>query len=333
MSAICERVFERVVVRAFGGVNRLEQERFEAPPRSTGKVQVRIAFAGVNRADVLLREGKYHLRTLPITPGLEASGTVLETSEGFQAGERVLIYKAQHGMYAGLAEVTPDSLIRIPDAISLKVAASIPLNWITAYDCLDRLMALKRGQTVAIFAAASGVGQAAIQIALERGARPYGIVTSEAKAEYLRRRFDIPVLATGSPEEIEPWFLSKNGAPSDGVFDLVGGSQFRYALKLTRAGGVVVQAANPSLEDSWINVRDFYPRNISIHGFQYGNLIALGRDCFAEQLQKIFDGITRGHFLPAELFVFPAQEAASAHLKLEDRSHVGKILLQLGEES
>jgi NADPH2:quinone reductase len=114
----------------------------------------------------------------------------------------------------------------------------------------------------------------------------------------------------------------------DGVFDLVGGPRFRLALRLARPGGVVVQAANPSLEDTLINVRDFYPKNLSILGFQYGNLMAIGKDRFADQLEIVLNGFTTGRFQPLERSVFSVDIAAQAHLRLQDRTHIGKVLIE-----
>lgn len=326
------QAYRRIRIHRFGGPECLELERFEAPKRTPGLVPVEVAYAGVNRADLLMREGNYHLRTLPLTPGCEASGRVTENAEGFRAGDRVLIFKAPSGMDSDYVEVGPECLVKIPAEISLQVAASIPLNWLTAFDCLDRLMKLQPGQTVAIFAAASGVGQAAIQIALARGARPFAVVSSEDKAKYLQSRYPIPVLASAQPEHIESWILGECREGVDGVFDLVGGPRFRLALKLARAGGIVVQAANPSLEDTLINVRDFYPKNLSIFGFQYGNLMAIGKDRFAEQLDIVLAGFTSGRFQPIERSVFSVEIAAQAHLKLQERTHIGKVLIEfLGE--
>jgi NADPH2:quinone reductase len=185
---------------------------------------------------------------------------------------------------------------------------------------------------MAIFAASSGVGQAAIQIAKGFGARPYAVVSSEVKAKYLADRFGIDALASTISEEIEAWILEKVGPKGvDGVLDLVGGKLFRTALRVTQAGGKIAQAANPSLEDSTINVRDFYPRNISIFGFQFGNLMTLKRDSFGSQLQEIIAGFESGIYRPADLTIYTPDQAAVAHMHLQDRTHVGKVLIQFRE--
>jgi NADPH2:quinone reductase len=327
-----QKQYKKVILREFGGPERLCLESVDGFTFDSSKVEVAIAFAGVNRADILLREGKYHIKDLPITPGLEASGEIVRDGHGFRAGDRVLIYRAQSGMYSEQVRVDPTDLVKIPVTLSLKTAASIPLNWLTAYDCLSRLICIKSGQSMAIFAASSGVGQAAIQIAKGFGARPYAVVSSEVKAKYLADRFGIDALASTISEEIEAWILEKVGPKGvDGVLDLVGGKLFRTALRVTQAGGKIAQAANPSLEDSTINVRDFYPRNISIFGFQFGNLMTLKRDSFGSQLQEIIAGFESGIYRPADLTIYTPDQAAVAHMHLQDRTHVGKVLIQFRE--
>lgn len=116
----------------------------------------------------------------------------------------------------------------------------------------------------------------------------------------------------------------------DVTFDLVGGSFFQTALKITQDCGVVAQAANPTLENSLINVRDFYPRNLTIHGFQFANLIKNKKDQFKNHLSEILNRFESGQWFSLPISEFEAEQAASAHQKIEDRSNTDKIIIHFG---
>lgn len=324
-------LYRRISVESFGGPEKLKVEKFTGlKPLTESDVLVNVGYVGVNRADLLLREGKYHIKTLPVVPGLEASGIVASAGGKFSKGDRVLIFKAQSGMYSEQVCVQSTALIKIPENVSLEIAASLPLNWLTASQCMTKLIDIQAGQSVAVFSAASGVGQAAIQIAKHVGVRVVGIVSSERKAKFLNDRYGIEAFVGREPDELDRVLSTIKSDGFDGILDLQGGKFFRSALKGVCSGGTVAQCANPSLEDSQINVRDFYPRNISIKGFQYGNLIALGRDTFFEQLKSVLQGFEQGYYQPLDLKIFDLADAGEAHTSLGNREFIGKVLLRTG---
>lgn len=328
------KLYRKIVINNFGASDVLKLEIKDlpiSPENITKKIKIAVSHVGVNRADVLLREGKYHLRELPVTPGLEASGVVLESCGNWKKGDRVLIFKAENGLYTDYVEMESDSIIKIPDSVSLLQAASIPLNWITAFDCLYRLLNIKEKKSIAIFAAASGVGQAAIQMAKSEGLNVFAFVSSNEKANYLRQKYNIKAFAITSPDQIEQIIFSLiEDKKVDVTFDLVGGAFFQTALKITQDCGVVAQAANPTLENSLINVRDFYPRNLTIHGFQFANLIKNKKDQFKNHLCEILNRFESGQWFSLPISEFEAEQAANAHQKIEDRSNTDKIIIHFG---
>src|SRR6187455_2932616 len=168
-----------VVISTPGDLTGIDVAEVDPPPRPQGdRVRVRVHAAGLNRADILQRRGKYPAPAgyPQDIPGLEFAGEVEAVGDdvsAWQIGDRVF------GITAGGAQadlvVTPEShLARIPDELDWIEAAAMPEAFITAHDALFTQAKLRSGETVLIHAAGSGVGTAAVQLAHVAGARVFG---------------------------------------------------------------------------------------------------------------------------------------------------------------
>jgi len=319
----------RIAIYEFGGPENLRIEEFSSRPLQPGELRLRVEAMGVNRADILIREGSYHSKKLPIVPGFDASGCVIESSGEIGIGSRVLIIPGSRGLgfYSEEVIVSASDVLVLSDNISYSVAASIPVNWLTAQESLFRRAGLKRGETLVVLAGSSGVGQAAIQLAQAQGVRVIATVSRQVKADYLKDTYGCDVLVAGA-EDLPSQVLEMTcGSGADVVFDLIGGDFFRPALQIASNGGRVVQAANVTLRDSLINVRDFYAKNLSIFGFQYGNATTIGLEHYRTDLPKILEGFAKGLYRSTISKIFSMDKVATAHETLVDRSHYGKIVL------
>jgi NADPH2:quinone reductase len=321
-------MFKEVVVNRFGGPECLEIRQLDSQPLSPGELRLEVRAIGVNRADLMARSGNYHLKHLPMIPGLEASGWVIESKGSISIGTPVLIYRKQIGLYAEEVVVSEHDVFVLPSGFDLKVAASIPVNWLTAHHCLMRLLKVQSGEKLLITAASSAVGNAAIQIALAMGVHVFASVGSDSKKHDLQLKFpsiQVEVLDSGS---ILNWIKKEtNQQGVDVALDLVGGAFFREVIHSVSDGGRIAQAANVTLQDSVINVRDFYARNISVFGFQYGNLMKIKKDHFEQDLGNIIRNFQEGHYQSNISAEFLLEHAAQAHEALMQRSHMGKVIL------
>ena len=178
-------------------------------------------------------------------------------------------------------------------------------------------------------AAASGVGSAAVQIAARAGARVIAAARSAEKAGWaagVRRRrrhrhLRLP-RRRGGGRSAPP----HRGAGANVVLDTVGGEVFAQSLRQTGFAGRVVALANVALQPSTVDTRDFYPKNVAIHGFQLTGLIEHGYDPRPD-LHEIAAGVASGAYrVPVEA-AFPLSGAAQAHEQLERRANRGKIVL------
>ena len=218
-----------VVITGAGGLEALAVVERQVPVPAPGEVLVRVHAAGLNRADLLQRRGRYPAPPgAPVdVPGLEFAGEIVDPGEAggtWRAGDRVF------GITAGGAQAEylcahPGTLARVPDALGWTEAAAVPEAFITAFDALVTQGELHAGEHVLVHAVGSGVGIAAVQIARAVGALPFG--TSRTPDKVARARHfglaDGLALPDG-PEPLAPrvreWTAGRGMAL---VLDLAGG--------------------------------------------------------------------------------------------------------------
>jgi NADPH:quinone reductase len=323
------------MVQQFGGPEQLRLERQPDPTPGAGEVLLAVEAAGVNRADLLIRAGQYHRAAQPpLRLGVEGAGTVVALGAGVTdvaVGQRVVAMGPvnEPGFYAELAVVAAARVTPVPDSVALTTAAALPTAWLSAWYCLRTLAELRAGETVLIPAAASGVGSAAVRIAVDAGATVIGTARSAAKADWVR--------ALGAQHALDTATLDSEGLLAevarltggrgvDVVLDTVGGQTFADGLRAVGYAGRVVALANVAVAPSTVDTRDFYPKNVRILGFQLTNLIEHGYDPRPD-LTDLLDAVAAGRFeVPVDV-VFPLAEAAEAHRYLERRANRGKVLL------
>ncbi|MFC4948116.1 quinone oxidoreductase family protein [Pseudonocardia sp. GCM10023141] len=321
-----------VRLATFGPPENLVWTEVPDPVPGPDEVVIAVEAAGVNRLDVLFRSGGYHRGApLPAIPGVEGAGTIAALGarvRGLEVGQRVLGWGATGapGFYAERAALDAGSVVIVPDRVDLGDAAGLPTAWLSAYYCLVRLGVLQAGQSVLVPAAASGVGSAAVQIATGLGARVLATAGSAAKREWLAGIDGVEVLDPGAGGVAAATLERTDGRGVDVVLDLVGGATFAAGLKAVARGGRVVALANVELAPSTIDTRDFYPRNVSIHGFQINDLRDHGWDSRPDLL-GLLDGVATGRFAVPRDSTFAFADAADAHRRLESRLAIGKIVL------
>ena len=320
---------QAILVEAFGGPDALRLVTEATPDLGPGMLRVAVAAIGVNRADILLRAGAYHGARPPARPGLEAAGVVVESqSATFPVGSRVVIFGHRAGLYVTEAVVGESEVAAVPESLPIETAAALPINWLTAWYCLRRLIELQPDDTLLVPAAASGVSTAAVQIARRIGAK---VIAAASTAEKLAFAAQLGASVTVNYAEINLAEAIRDITDGKGVtafLDTVGGQTFADGLKALAPFGRVAALANVTLEPSLINTRDFYPKNARIYGFQLGNLMAAGRYPEARaDLEAILARVAEGTFTVPIAQAFPLEDAAAAHRRLEGRNVLGKLLL------
>lgn len=320
-------------VDSFGPPEVLKLVEMESPPLGPGELRVAARACGVNRADILLRTGKYHGASLPAFPGREAAGVVLEVApdvRGFAPGDRVLAFRGSTGCYATEIVAPASRAVPVPEAVGFEAAACLPTSWLSAWYTLVRLARVERGETVLIQGAASAVGHAAVQIARWRGARVLATAGSAEKLAWLRGLGAEVGIDYGKEDVVAEVAKATAGKGCDVVLDAVGGQAFGASLKALAYRGRCVAMANVTTEDSVVNTRDFYPKNATIHGFQISFLSEKEGWDARPDLEELL-----GHVASRALTVhvdrsFPLVDAAAAHRYLEERRNRGNVVLVTG---
>src|SRR3954453_7128806 len=180
----------QVVITRPGGPERLRLQMSRLDPPALGEAQVEVVAAGINFADILARQGLYpDAPPLPLVVGYEVSGTVRAVGTGVEeslVGQDVLAL-TRFGGYSSALNVPAAQVFAKPEVLSHAQAASIPVAYLTAWQLLVVQGGLREGDTVLIQNAGSGVGLAALDIALHLGARPLA-PPSSGKPPSLRER-------------------------------------------------------------------------------------------------------------------------------------------------
>lgn len=217
-----------------GGPEVLRIETVDVAPPARGEVQIRVRALGLNRAEALLRRGTYiETATFPSGLGLEAAGIVEAVGEdvaGFAPGDAVSIVPplsmVRWPAYAELATFPAGLVVKHPPELDFETAAAVWMQYLTAYGALIDIAELARGDVVAITAASSSVGLAAIQIANRVGAVPIALTRTAAKQRALRDAGAAHVIRSAE-EDIRARL--EDIAGSNGVrvvLDAVGGPAF-----------------------------------------------------------------------------------------------------------
>ena len=230
----------RVIVTHYGGAAALRVIEEEYPEPQSGEVRVKVQAAGVSLPDVMAREG-IHPETppVPFTPGWDLVGEVDRLGDGVSGIEPGQIVAAMpiHGAYAEFVCLTQDELIPVPPGLDAAEAVSLILNYITAYQMLQRSAHVKAGQRALIHGAAGGVGTALLQLGRLFELRMYGTCSSRA-ASAVSELGAIPIDYQQQDFVKEIHRLTNEGV--DAVFDPIGGSHLWESRRALRPGGTVV---------------------------------------------------------------------------------------------
>ncbi|MEP6956477.1 MAG: NAD(P)H-quinone oxidoreductase [Chthoniobacterales bacterium] len=324
-----------VVISTSGGVEGIALGEVETPPQPMAdQVRVRVHAAGLNRADILQRRGKY-----PAPPGYPQNIPGLEFAGEVEAiGERVRAWKLGDrvfGITAGGAQaeyvVVPESnLAGIPDELDWIEAGAMPEVFITAHDSLFTRANLQMGERVLIHAAGSGVGTAAVQLAHAAGAVVYGTSRTADKLERVRSLglSDGVTVGETPAEFVEAAQRWTDGGGMNVILDLVGGAYFGANLEALATRGRLVCLATTAGAKGEVDLRLLLQKRATVVG---SVLRARSTEEKADATQRfaaaVLPLVRQGLVKPVIESVYTAAEVRAAHEHLESNASVGKIVL------
>ncbi len=291
------------------------------PVPNEDQVVIDVRAIGINFADIMGRMGLYpDAPPIPFVPGYEVAGHI--------DGKPVVAVTRFNG-YADKALVSKDQVFPLPGSISLEEAAAIPVNYLTAWVALQEQARVREGDRVLVEHGAGGVGIAAMQICRQAGATFVGVVSSNEKAEFLRKMGGEAVLRN---EKIE--------GPFNIILDPTGATALKKDFNLLApAGSIVLYGASEfvqgkkkkRLSTAWRYLRrpkiDPYAlpaKNAGIYGL---NMLTYGKEASRKSMEKLLAGLEAGWLRPHVGATFPLEKAAEAHQYMQDRKNIGKIVL------
>ena len=299
-------------------------------PRPTGDAcLVRVEAAGVNFLDTLMIRGQYQVKPKPpFTPGIEVVGSVVEPGPDspYAAGERIAAM-VDLGGYAEYAVVPRLACERVPDGMSSRDAAGLPIVYPTAFLALRQRAALRAGETVLVHAGAGGVGSATIQLARHWGARVIATAGGAAKVALCRELGADAAIDYRAEPISEAVRRETGGRGVDVVIDPVGGEVTRESLRCLAWGGrlVIVGFAGGGIAE--IPANRLLLKNASALGVYWGEYRTHHPDIVAEVFRDIFDLHRQGVIRPLVRDVFPLEQAERALEAIAGRETVGKVAL------
>jgi NADPH:quinone reductase-like Zn-dependent oxidoreductase len=345
----------RIIVTHYGGPDALRVVEEECPEPKNGEVRVRVLAAGVSLPDVMAREG-VHPETppVPFTPGWDLVGVVDRLGDGIfgiEAGQIVAALPI-HGAYAEFVCLPQRELVPVPSGLDAAEAVSLVLNYITAYQMLNRSAKVRSGQRVLIHGAAGGVGTALLQLGRLAGLEMYGTCSSRS-APAVSDLSGIPIDYQHQDFVKEIHRLTSDGV--DVVFDPIGGAHLWHSRKALRPGGRVVgyglrsslrgeglTSGRPGRRQRFRGTAIFglciasgwlLPGRKRVVPYSIQTLKRLKPELFRQDLIALLDLLKQRKIKPLIAQRFPLAEARYAHELLGKGGVTGKIVLVLNRSS
>ncbi|GGE99103.1 NADPH:quinone reductase [Aliidongia dinghuensis] len=317
-----------------GGPEVLRIEEIGVPAPGRGEVQIRVKALGLNRAEALLRTGRYiETPTLPSGLGLEAAGIVERIGDGVDdvaPGDAVSIVPplsmARWPAYGELVTFPAALVVKHPPSLSWEEAAAVWMPYLTAYGALIQLAKLLKDEPVVVTAASSSVGLAAIQIANLIGAIPIAVTRTAAKAAALREAGAQQVIVL---EEDGLEFRLKEIAGPAGVrvvLDAIGGPIFEPLAAAMALGGILIEYGGLSAEPTPFPLFTVLSKSLTLRGYRVYEITG-DQVLLAAAKAFILDGLASGALRPIIAKSFPFDRIVDAHRFLESNEQFGKIVV------
>ncbi len=320
-----------VVIDEPGGPEVLKLREVPDPVPASDEVVLTSVAAGVNRADLMQREGLYPPPPgAPPYPGLECSGRITAVGSavtGWQPGDLACALLTGGG-YAEQVAVPAGQLLPVPAGLSLQDAAALPEVACTVYSNLVMFAGLRAGQTLLVHGGSSGIGTMAIQVAVALGARVACTAGSEAKLARCRG-LGAELAINYREQDFTAEVLSFTGGRGvDVILDIMGGSYLPANVTALATGGCLVVIGLQGGAAGELDLGQLLRKRATVHASTLRARPAAEKAQIVTAVQAgLWPLVAAGQIVPVIETTLPLAGAADAHRLLEAGRHVGKILL------
>jgi putative PIG3 family NAD(P)H quinone oxidoreductase len=323
-----------VVVTEPGEPEVLVEAEVPDPVAGRGEVVLEVAAAGVNRADLLQRQGHYAPpRGAPDWPGLECSGRVVEVGEevrGWSVGDEACALLSGGG-YAERVAVPAGQLLPVPHGVGLVEAAALPEVACTVWSNVFMLAGLRPGETLLVHGGSSGIGTMAIQLARRIGARVAVTAGSASKLEACARLGAQILVNYREQDFVTEVRTATDGAGADVVLDNMGAAYLARNVDVLATNGRLVVIGMQGGTKAELDLGTLLSKRAAVLATSLRARPPEEKAAIvASVVEHVWPLITDGMVRPVIDQTFPLGNAADAHRRLETSQHVGKVLLIVG---
>ena len=336
-----------ILINKHGGIDVLEFTDIEEPECSPEKVKIKIEACAINHLDIWVRNGLPGINIpLPLILGSDAAGIIVEVGKnirGYLVGDKIVIQpgtfnniyddiregkenysktygilgETENGVQSEYVVLDPINIFPKPAHLSFEESASMQLVFMTSYQMLIKRAKLKKNENILIYGGTSGIGSAAIQIAKDVGCNIISTVGKESKKNYV---YNMGANYVFNHNDTNLKNEVKNIFPYgvDVVFEHVGSLTWEQSMKVLAIGGRIVTCGATTGGNVSIDLRHLFMKQQTIIGSTMASLKA-----FKEVNKKINDK----KYNPFIDEVFKFKDIKKAHLRIENRKHLGKVIL------
>jgi NADPH2:quinone reductase len=311
-----------VQISQFGGPEVLETVDVDVPVPAEGEVLIRVTRAGVNFADTHQSRNEYVANPqLPFVPGAEVAGVREDT------GERVVAL-CQTGGYAEFVSTSEERCVPIPDGVDDDTALALMVQGLTAWHLYRTVAHLSQGESVAVIAAAGGVGAIAVQLGHAMGAGRVIAVASTEDKRAMTLELGADAAIDASPDGLCDRLTEANGGrPIDVVFEMAGGQVFDECFNSLAPFGRLCVCGIATRETNRVSSGALLKHSRSLLGFWLFHCFADPPRLIREPLEDLFARAQRGELKVSLGGVYPLEQAAQALADLAARRTTGKLLI------
>ncbi len=321
-----------------GGPEVLSYDQVAAPALGADEVRLKVEAIGINRAEVMFREGKYiEEPSFPSPLGYEAAGVIEEVGAGvaeFRVGDRAASIPAfsmkKYGTYGDSVVLPASAMIKTPDHFSSEESSASWMQYFTAF-LLIEFGGMKRGDHVLITAAASSVGLAAIQLANAVGAHPIATTRKKDKVQPLLEAGASAVIDVKESSLVDEVKRLTSGQGANLIFDPVVGPQLAALCEAAAESANVFVYGALSPEPAPFPLFQALGKNLTLRAYQLG-LIVRNPEKLERAKAWILSRIAAGELKPKIAKVFPFDQMVEAHRFMESNEQIGKIIVSFSKK-
>lgn len=314
-----------------GGPEVLKPVPLLSPEAGEGQILIKVEAAGVNRPDVLQRQGGYPPPPgAPETPGLEVAGRVAALGSGvkrYKVGDAVCAL-VPGGGYAEYCVAAEDNALPVPDGIGMVEAGAIPETFFTVWTNVFDRCRLKPGETLLVHGGSSGIGTTAIMLATALGSPVYATAGSAEKCAACLALGAVRAINYKTEDFVAIVKDETRGRGVDVILDMAGGDYVARNFQAAAVEGRIVNIAHLNGSKVTLDLLPIMLKRLTLTGSTLRPRTVVQKAEIARSLEaRVWPLLAQGKIRPQIFKTFPLTEAAAAHALMESGAHIGKIVL------